>query len=62
MPDQVVPIHATVLPEQQAMILQFAKDEGLLSASEALRRILTEWRRDRAAELPPANPIQEQAA
>lgn len=48
MEDRVVPIHATILPEQRAMLLQLAKDEGMTNVSEALRRVLHEWRQFRA--------------
>ena len=41
---QVVPIHPTILVWQEEMLRQYARDEGLLGVSEALRRILTEWR------------------
>ena len=41
---QVVPIHLTILNWQEAMLRQYVKDEGMMGMSEALRRILTEWR------------------
>ena len=48
--DQVVILSASILPWQKTMIDQYRKDEGFLSASEALRRILTDWRNMKAIE------------
>lgn len=46
--NQVVSIHATIWPWQRAEIEAYAKDEGKLGLSEALRDILSEWRNFKA--------------
>lgn len=36
----VVVVNATIRPEQKAALIQYAKDEGKVSISEALRELL----------------------
>ena len=42
---QVVPIHLTILPWQQRMLAFLQAGQGLLTASETLRSVLTHYAR-----------------
>ncbi len=57
-------LNVSVLPWQKAMVEQLRKDEGYLSVSEAMRRVLTEWRNFKAVEagIPTTVFPQEQPA
>jgi hypothetical protein len=51
MPDnQVVPIHPTIFHWQKAMLEAYARNEGKLGISEALREVLTDYRNMKAIE------------
>ena len=47
---QVIPLNVSVRHDQRATVASYAKDNGLVTLSEAVRHIIDEWTQLKAAQ------------
>ena len=58
----VITRNISIYPDQEAVIVQFARESGLESVSAALRFIINDWVNLKRAEIATAAPVEARAA